>query len=46
MHPPTEARKIENLRESGALIKKAHGELFDGRDRGQKSHVRVLLTAF
>jgi hypothetical protein len=38
--------KIENLRESEALIKKAHGELFDGKNRGRKSRVRVLLTAF
>jgi hypothetical protein len=26
--------KIENLRESEALIKKAQGELFDGKNRG------------
>jgi hypothetical protein len=38
--------KIENLRESEALIKKAQGELFDGKNRGRKSRVRVLLTAF
>jgi hypothetical protein len=38
--------KIENLRESEALIKKAQGKLFDGKKRGQKSRVRVLLTAF
>jgi PleD family two-component response regulator len=37
--------KIENLRESEALIKKAQGKLFDGK-RGGKSRVRVLLTAF